>query len=213
MNDQVTLAARWHRLASQTARKVNAGWLVEQLTPLMVVAGALAFAVIIWQRSRGVEIQLNQVWPWLVGTVLILVLTSFLLAKRRFISRQDALVRLESQMHLYNALSVAELGRGVWPELPKQQIDGLQWRWSRVAVPFALYALCFAAALYLPVTPDAASVLPTVEPQAWQQMEQWLEQLRKEEIIPPEEVKEEEAKIEELRSGSFLSASVLSVAM
>lgn len=199
MNDQVTLAARWHRLASQTARKVNAGWLVEQLTPLMVVAGALAFAVIIWQRSRGVEIQLNQVWPWLVGTVLILVLTSFLLAKRRFISRQDALVRLESQMHLYNALSVAELGRGVWPELPKQQIDGLQWRWSRVAVPFALYALCLAAALYLPVTPDAASVLPTVEPQAWQQMDDWLEKMEEEKIITPEEKEEQAAKIDALR--------------
>ena len=199
MNDQVTLAARWHRLASQTARKVNAGWLLEQLTPLMVVAGALAFAVIIWQRSRGVEIQLNQAWPWLVGTVLILVLTSFLLAKRRFISRQDALVRLESQMHLYNALSVAELGRGVWPELPKQQIDGLQWRRSRVGVPFALYALCLAAALYLPVTPDAASVLPTVEPQAWQQMDDWLEKLEEEKIITPEEKEEQAAKIEALR--------------
>ncbi len=199
MNDQVTLAARWHRLASQTARKVNAGWLLEQLSPLMVVAGTLAFAVIIWQRSRGVEIQLNQVWPWLVGTVLILVLTSFLLAKRRFISRQDALVRLESQMHLYNALSVADLGRGVWPELPKQQIDGLQWRWSHVGVPFALYALCLAAALYLPITPDAASVLPTVEPQAWQQMDDWLEKLEEEKIITPEEKEEQAAKIDALR--------------
>ncbi len=199
MNDQVTLAARWHRLASQTARKVNAGWLLEQLTPLMVVAGALAFAVIIWQRSRGVEIQLNQVWPWLVGTVLILVLTSFLLAKRRFISRQDALVRLESQMHLYNALSVAELGRGVWPELPKQQIDGLQWRWFRVVGPFAIYTLCLAAALCLPVNPDAASVLPTVEPQAWQQMDDWLEKLEEEKIITPEEKEEQAAKIDALR--------------
>jgi hypothetical protein len=199
MNDQVTLAAHWHRLASRTARKVNVGWLLEQMMPLMVVAGALAFAVILWQRSSGVVIQLKQVWPWLVGTVLPIVVTSYLLARRRFVSKADSLVRLESQMHLHNALSVAELGRGVWPELPKQRADGLQWRWSRVTVPFALYALCLATALYLPVTPDVAAVPPTVEPQAWQQMDDWLEKLEEEKIITPEEKEEQAAKIDALR--------------
>jgi hypothetical protein len=199
MNDQVTLSAGWHRLASQTARKINIGWLLEKMTPLMVGAGALAFAVIVWQRSNGVEIQLKQVWPWLVGTLLSLAVTSYLLARRRFVAKLDSLVRLESQMHLHNALSVAELGRGVWPELPKQRADGLQWRWSRVTVPFALYALCLATALYLPVTPDAAAVLPTVEPQAWQQMDDWLEKLEEEKIITPEEKEEQQAKIDALR--------------
>lgn len=199
MNDQVTLAARWHRLASQTARKVNVGWLLEQMMPLMLVAGALAFAVIVWQRSRGVEIQLNQAWPWLVGTVLAIVVTSFLLVRRRFVSKVDALVRLESQIHLHNALSVAELGRGVWPEIPELRADGLKWSWSRVVGPFAIYALCLTSALCLPVNPDAASVLPTVEPQAWQQMDDWLEKLEQEKIITPEEKEEQQAKIDALR--------------
>jgi hypothetical protein len=199
MNDQVTLSAGWHRLASQTARKINVGWLLEKMTPLMVGAGALAFAVIVWQRSNGVEIQLKQVWPWFVGTVLSLAVTSYLLARRRFVTKADALVRLESQMHLHNALSVAELGRGVWPELPELPADGLKWSWARLTGPVVICTLCLTSALCLPVNPDAASVLPTVEPQAWQQMDDWLEKLEEEKIITPEEKEEQQAKIDALR--------------
>lgn len=199
MNDQAALASRWHRLARHTEWKVNAAWHVEKLTPLMLGAGTLAFALIVWQRTEGVMIQFSEVWSWLVGTVLLLILTSFLLARKYFITRQDALVRLESKMHLHNALSVAALGRGVWPELPKNLADGLGWRWFRVSVPFVLYALCWTAAFYLPVTPEADAVLPMVEPQAWQQMDDWLKKLEEEKIINPEEKEEQAAKIEALR--------------
>jgi ribosomal protein L20 len=199
MNDQVTLAARWHRLAGQTAWKVNAGWLLQQLTPLIIAAGAVSFAVIVWQRSSGAEMLLREMWPWLAGLAALVVLASYLLARRHFISQAEAMVRLESQLHLHNALSVAKLGRGVWPEIPSQREDGLKWHWPRVSAPFALCALCLIAAFYLPVSPDAAAVLPTVEPQAWQQMDDWLEKLEEEKIITPEEKEEQAAKIAALR--------------
>ncbi|MCX6856383.1 MAG: hypothetical protein NTV80_15930 [Verrucomicrobia bacterium] len=199
MNDQAKLSASWHRLVGQTARKVNAGWLMEKLTPLFVGAGAAAFAVIVWQRSNGAVMQLNQMWPWLAGLALVIVLVSYFLARRCFISSAEAMVRLESQLHLHNALSVAKLGRGVWPEIPRLLDDGLKWHWPRVSAPFALCAGCLLAAFFLPVTPDAAAVLPTVEPQAWQQMDDWLEKLEEEKIITPEEKEEQAAKIDALR--------------
>jgi hypothetical protein len=199
MNDQAKLSASWHRLAGQTARKVNAGWLVEKLTPLLVGAGATAFAVIVWQRSNGAVMQLNHMWPWLAGLALLIVLVSYFLARQHFISSAEAMVRLESQLHLHNALSVAKLGRGVWPEMPRLRDDGLKWHWPRVSAPFALCAGCLLAAFFLPVTPDAAAVLPTVEPQAWQQMDDWLEKLEEEKIITPEEKEEQAAKIDALR--------------
>ncbi len=192
-------AAAWHRLAARTARKVNLGWWFDQMLPLVIAGSVLAFAAIFWARSRGFELGWHQVWPWAIGACLATGLVAWWLAKKRFVSRDQAMVRLESQLHLHNALTAAAAGVLPWPQPPAQAVDGWKWRWERVGGPFALLMASLMAALWIPVNLEAGNVLPTVEPQAWQQMEQWLEQLRKEEIIPPEEVKEEEAKIEELR--------------
>jgi hypothetical protein len=55
------------------------------------------------------------------------------------------------------------------------------------------------SALRLPVNPDAAFVLSIVDPQAWQQTNDWLEKLEAEKIITPEEKEEQQAKIDALR--------------
>jgi hypothetical protein len=199
MNDQAALSTRWHRLARRTARKVNLGWLLESITPLLFSAGALGFAMIVWVRSRGAAIDLMHIWPWLLAAVLLALMTSCLLARRHFISTNAALVRLESQLHLHNALTVAQLGRGAWPEIPSTVADGLEWRWSRVSGPSAACAVCLITALYLPINPDVAATLPSVEPQAWQQMDQWLEKLQEEKVVTPESKDEQAGKIDTLR--------------
>lgn len=199
MKDQATLSARWHRLARRTAWKVNVAWLLESLTPLLIGAGTLGFAGIVWLRSRAVVIDPLQAWPWLAAAVVLAFSLALLLARRRFISSQAALVRLESQLHLHNALTVAQLGRGSWPEIPSTAVDGLAWRWSRVGGPFAICVVSLITALYLPISPDVAAVLPSVEPQAWQQMDQWLEKLQEEKIITPESKEEQAGKLDALR--------------
>ena len=199
MKDQATLSSHWHLLARRTAWKVNAAWLMEKLTPLLLGAGVFGFAGIIWLRSRGATIQPTHLWPWLLGAAVITLTVSYLLARRQFISKNAALVRIESQLHLHNALTVAHLGRGDWPEMPSKLEDGLTWRWSRVSGPFAVCSACLLSALYLPITPDAEAVMLTVEPQAWQQMDQWLKKLEEEKIITPEEKDQQQAKIDALR--------------
>ncbi|MEQ1748448.1 MAG: hypothetical protein ABL974_03435 [Prosthecobacter sp.] len=199
MNAQTALSISWHRLARRTAWKVNLGWLLESLTPLLISAGTLGFASIVWMRSRGAVMEPMQIWPWLAGAVLLVLITGWLLARRHFITTSAALVRLESQLHLHNALTVAQLGRGTWPEIPSTVADGLEWRWSRVGGPFAACAVCLITALYLPINPDVAAALPSVEPQAWQQMDQWLEKLREEKVITPESKDEQAGKIDTLR--------------
>ncbi|MBL9129555.1 MAG: hypothetical protein JNG86_00035 [Verrucomicrobiaceae bacterium] len=192
-------AAAWQRLAARTARKVNFGWWLERMLPLIIAGSVLAFAVIFWLRSRGDVLGWQQVWPWTAGACAAAGLGAWFLARRQFVSRQQALVRLESQLHLHNALTAASAGVAPWPAVPAQIADGWTWRWERVGGPFLLVVVSLIGALWIPVSLDAEQSLPTVEPQAWQQMEQWLEQLKKEEIVPPEEAKEEEQKISELR--------------
>ncbi|MDZ4289922.1 MAG: hypothetical protein U0984_18295 [Prosthecobacter sp.] len=198
MDDAAAHAARWHRLARRTAWKVNVGWWLERSLPLLVTMGLLGFAVIFWLRSRGMQIGVAQYWPWLAAALTAPLLGGWLLARRSFIRQEQALVRLEAKLHLHNALTVAAAGRGPWPAAPPSVADGWQWRWTRVGGPFATSLACLAAALWIPVVPEAAA-LPTVEPQAWEQMDQWLEKLNAEKVITPEEKEEQAAKIDNLR--------------
>ncbi|MDB6005296.1 MAG: hypothetical protein JWR15_2283, partial [Prosthecobacter sp.] len=114
-------------------------------------------------------------------------------------STTQALVRLESKLHLHNALTTAMAGRGTWPALVNAADDGWRWRWQTVGGPFAAFAGSLALAILLPVAQDVEAKGPTVEPQAWAQMEDWLEKLKEENIVTEEEKEEQLAKISDLR--------------
>lgn len=200
MTDQAVLSARWHTLAKRTAWKVNTAWLVERLTPWLVGAGAAGFASIVWLRSRGHVMDFAALWPWWSGAAVLLTGAALLWARKQFINTEAAMVRLESQLRLHNALTVARLGRGTWPEVPESVLDGLRWRWERVSGPFLVCAVCLLAAFYLPITPKAQAVIPDAQPQAWQQMDEWLEKLKDEKVITPESEAEQDTKLDALRN-------------
>lgn len=199
MTDQAQLSQAWLRQAGRTRRKVNSGWWLARVAPLLVMAGVAGFAVIFVLRSRGMELVLPRVWPWALGGGALLMLTGWLMARRQFISTAQAFVRLESELRLHNALTVAALGRGVWPALTPQADDGWRWRWPSVGGPLATFAGSLALALWLPVMQPEEIKTPTVEPQAWGQMENWLQKLQEEQIVTEEEKEEQLAKIEALR--------------
>lgn len=199
MNDQAHLSAHWQTLAKRCARKVNLGWWLESLTPILVTTSVVTFVGILWLRSSGDEWSLNRVWPGLAVGGLGCLFLSLLIARKKFINVGQALIRLESQLKLHNALTVALAGRGAWPEVPQTAEDGWQWRWSWIGAPWLTSLACITLALWIPISTEIAGTLPTMEPQSWQKMEEWLEKLEEEKIITPEEKQEEAAKIAELR--------------
>lgn len=200
MTDQAQLSTAWLRQACHTRRKVNVGWWLARSMPLLVAAGVIGFAVIFVLRSRGMELGWSQVWPWVASVFAALMLTGWLLARRQFISSSQALVRLESELQLHNALTTAAASRGVWPELVAKVDDGWRWRWRAVGGPFISFTASLALAVWLPVAQDVEAKGPTVEPQAWAQMEDWLEKLKEDKIVTEEEKVEQLAKIAELRN-------------
>jgi hypothetical protein len=199
MTDQAQLSTAWLRQACHTRRKVNAGWWLARAMPLLVMGGVLGFIVIFVLRSRGIELGWNHIWPWVASSFVALMITAWLLARRQFVSTSQALVRLESELKLHNALTTAAAGRGVWPSLVATVDDGWRWRWQTVGGPFAAFASSLALAIWLPVAQDAEAKGPTVEPQAWAQMEDWLEKLKEDQIVTEEEKEEQLAKIADLR--------------
>lgn len=202
MNEQITRAAAWRKLACRTARKVNLAWCVQIAGPVLVIAGAAGFAGILWSRSRVGVIAPASVIPWVIAVLVGVLGVSFLLARGRFLSVADAMVRLESELRLHNALSAASAGCGTWPELPARIGDGWRWNWSRVIGPLVCGVAFIALALWLPLSPDARAVLAAVEPQSWAKMESWLDKLEQEKIITPDEKEEQAARIEHLRDQS-----------
>lgn len=199
MTDQVQLSSAWLRLARRTRRKVNVGWWLARAMPLLVIAGVIGFAVIFLLRSRGMHLGFSHIWPWITSGLAAMLLTGWLLARHQFVSTSQALVRLESELHLHNALTTALAGRGTWPALVATADDGWRWRWQAVGGPFAAFAGSLVLALWLPVAQEAEAKAPPVEPQAWAQMEDWLEKLKEEKIVTEEEKEEQLAKISDLR--------------
>ena len=193
----------WQSLARQTVKKVNFGWWLDRLTPLLIVLSLVVASTILVMRSLGKALTEN---PWFyVGTGIAFVgaaVAAWMMARRHFIQTSDGLVRLEDRMELKNALTTADRGVGQWPEAPgdEAKVDsGLDWNWLRVATPFAIAAVVVAASLLIPITSVTAAKAPPSEPLAWAQMEEWMETLEEEEVIEEDTIEEVREKIEELR--------------
>jgi len=199
-----TSAARfWERRIARTRRRVNLGWWLERFGPGTLVTGVAAACAVLSARSTG-----GMDWPWTWwaggagGVVVVLAALSWLLARRRFITADQAMVRLEAELRLHNALTAARAGLREWPTPPpasRPVEDGWAWNWPRLVAPPVGTAILLAGAFLMPIRPVEGVVLPPQEPMAWQEMESWLEELRQQGLADAEVVEELERKIEALR--------------
>lgn len=189
----------WNRHAHRVARRINFGWWLESLSTPLVIAGlAGAFTLLLLRR------QLPEASPWIFGAagaamVALIAGIAWLVARRRFETPDQSMVRIEAAMHLRNALSAARAGVAPWPSAPGKVDAGLGWRWQRVIVP-PLAALGFlAAGILIPVTTGAAEDQGREEPLAWSKIEADLERLGQEEVIDESQLEETRRQLEELR--------------
>lgn len=201
MNDQAALASLWQKLARRSARKVNLGWWLQSIAPWLIGASVLIFISLLWLRNQpgATSLATSVPWPWLLLCLPLLAIVAFFISRNRFITPTQALVRLESELRLHNALSVAQAGHGPWPALSALVQDGWQWRWGYLSLPWVISIALVTLGYVLPVSTTAIAPPPNAEPQAWQQMEEWLSKLEEEKLITPEEKEEQAAKIADLR--------------
>ncbi|MEC5125473.1 hypothetical protein VSU19_01825 [Verrucomicrobiales bacterium BCK34] len=197
---------KWRSRAASVARRFNTGWWMDRFNILLVsICVALSVLVLSW-RTFG---QLPVSWELaliILGAVLVaLGIVAWTLSRRRFITSEVALVRLDDRLELRNQLISAANSRAPWPaftEAGPEMREKMGLRWNPVATLLpGFFALLILFAAWVAPLPASVPKEPEVvaEPGAWEQMEEWLAKLEEEEVIDEEGIEELEGKIEELR--------------
>lgn len=203
---EVEKAHVWKKLARRARRKFNVGWWLNRFLPMLVAAALLGAVALVVLRTYRVEPDALWVAGVGAGVVALLAVVAWMLARAHFIDEAKALVRLESNMNLRNALTTAAAGVGPWPVPPDHERraaanGGLRWRWSALLVPLFAAVLVVAAGLLIPVEGFAKKAeLPAAEPLAWEQMDNWLDIIAEQEVVDPEAIEAYREDVRELRN-------------
>jgi hypothetical protein len=188
----------WLRRAQREAWRFNTGWWLEMFLPWIVGLGIAASVGILALRSANLE-------PVRLGipvAVIILagIATSWFLARRKFLSRNEALTRLDADLHLRNRLTSAQQGVGEWPAPREKASLALRWKWSALLWPPAAALALVGAAVLIPLPESSARVAQAKgEPPTWTATQEKLEALRKDEIAQREAVEQFQAALDALR--------------
>ncbi|MDF1657124.1 MAG: hypothetical protein P1U58_05900 [Verrucomicrobiales bacterium] len=133
----------------------------------------------------------------------VAALAAWVWSRGFFVSRSEAMVRLDDRWRLNSRLASALDGGASWPPAVKGDLKASlpSWRGSLVLVPVFVVFLVTAAAWFVPLpagVPEPSEI--TSEPRNWDQIDDWLEVLNAEELIEPERLEEIAEQVEELRS-------------
>lgn len=191
----------WIGLATKTANRINFAWWLDRLSaPLVILATAGACILLMMRRESPV----TPVWHYAIGVSIalaLLALGAWLVARRKFETPEQSLVRIEAMMKLRNSLSAAKAGVTAWPDPLLHVESGVRWNWPRLLVPTLGAVLLLAAGLFIPVSalPVAKKDTPE-EPQAWKKIESDLDKLAQDAVVDETYIEDVKKKLEELRA-------------
>lgn len=190
----------WLARSARVARQVNTGWWWETLSAPLVLAATIGACGLLLTRREAPGLPVWQLACILGGALLLIALACWLVARRKFETPDQSLVRIEASMRMRNALSAAKAGVAPWPSADTAVDAGVRWHWPRVLVPVAGAIVLLLAGLFIPVSPATAAPPPHEEPQAWQKIESQLDQLAKDATVDKEYLEEMKKQVEELRA-------------
>lgn len=190
------MRTHWTRRADALALRVNLGWALALGAPRLGGAALVGAALVILLRRLGLHgwAPAGVVWAALV---LAAGWTALAAWPRRY-RRADALARLDATCGLDGALMAAAEGAGPWP-LPVSSGPQLSWRLARVVPGFLAAPALLVAAFLVPVgsvAPVAAS--PEARPLTWSKVEDALQILEEEPLVPEAELERWKKQLAEL---------------
>lgn len=200
--NQAVLERMWQRRAAALATRLNLAWWMERFNQLLLTGlPVLAVAILAIRTWREAWISSAGILATLAGLLAIGAFTAWLLARERFVTGGDGLVRLDERLGLHNRLVSASRKVGPWPvDDPAFDLStGLHWRTGRVLLPGVVSLLLVLAASLTPLPEREVVPRNVVEPGAWDRMQEWLETLDAADFVDEKAIGEFESHLEELK--------------
>ena len=193
-------AARfWQGAAARLAREINLGWWLAGWLPWAVATGLVGTFAMLFARWRGSGV--GAVWAGIVATLVAAAVVAWRRGRGRFESAAAARVRLEEALGLKARLTAAEAGVGTWPDRPAQGelVWPVRWRWQRPAAWAAAVAVLLMLASRAPMADGRAHRKHLIEPPTdARAVEQWMEELRREDAVDEKSAERVRERIAEL---------------
>lgn len=188
----------WKAAARKVARRVNLGWWSEQWIVWVMSVGLLGAVALLLARWKPL-VELRWVWCGIGGMLVLGAVLAWLAGRKRYETPAAAQVRLEDALGMKARLSAAEAGIVSWPD-PVDTIKWpVRWRWEKPVTVLVLAALMLTLATLVPIASSANEGKHVIEkPSAVKDVEQWVEQLRKEKAVDEKSLEDLEKKIADL---------------
>ncbi|WP_411828156.1 hypothetical protein [Luteolibacter sp. AS25] len=201
----ITVAASrendWRIRSKQLSRRINLAWYLQTLSgPLLVssVTGALVAVIL---RRQFAQLDLAILAASLFGLILLVAFVCFFIARSRFESPENAMIRLEAGMNLDSALSSAEHGASQWPDVPSDSRKLLRWHLPKTIIPPIAALALLLLGFWIPISPKIDQPKPpSSQPQAWSQLDSQLQQLSEDAVVDEEYIEEMEERLDQLRA-------------
>ncbi|MGF1485199.1 MAG: hypothetical protein ACFBZ8_12645 [Opitutales bacterium] len=190
--------AFWRGLARRWARRVNFCWWLEKWLPLAITANILACLLFLLLRERAVPVLWGVAgWGVLLG---LSGLLAWSVARPRFHTAQDALLRLDRFLNLRGALTTALEGKAPWPQARTLPLPPYRQRAGRSEYAALISISFLLAGIFIPL--PTAEALPARAENPSPALEETLElvqELRPHDIVEPEPLDALERQAEALR--------------
>jgi hypothetical protein len=190
--------AFWLQRARREALRFNLGWWLQLFLPWVFGLGIISSVGILALRTAN-----QGIWGLAIAAALTAfagMLSALLVARGKFLSPSEALVRLDADLRLHNRLSSAAQGVGDWPSPQSHASLALRWNWASLLRPPLIAIALVLAATVVPLPESRSkSAAATAEPPSWQAMQVRLDALKKIEIVQPEAIESLQSSLDALR--------------
>lgn len=192
--------AYWRAATRRLARQINVGWWLSAWLPLAAVIGLAGMVALLYARWRTADAA-EWVWGGIAAAFVAAGVAAWWRARGRFETEASARVRLEESLGLQARLTAASAGVGSWPARPSptERTWPVAWRWQQPAGVVAFVSVMLALATWVPMAKAVATRKHVIEkPSDARMVEQWIDELRREEIVDERSADDVDRRIKEL---------------
>jgi len=187
----------WLKQAGLIRRRYNTACWLSAWLPIFVVFCCLAAVVLLWCRQAGASLPFF--WWGFIALSPVPAIWAYCLSRAKFLTLEEALVRIETAEHLDARLSSAHAGAGEFPAREHSVSDGSSWEVSKIAFPLGTAICLLLCAQLFPVRPANSMVSsPGNRPHSLAETEDLLAELEKSEVVSPEDLEDLKEQLEQL---------------